>query len=78
MTRRWQAFVLIMAVLFAAALTSGAAFLSVASVGQPATGVLGAEWKCRNMMLFTSCTRVRHAEPTAQRVGRDAIRAERV
>jgi hypothetical protein len=62
-----------------ATLTAGAAFLSVAPADQSeATAVLGAEWQCRNMMLFTSCTRARHIEPAAQRLGRDMARVRRV
>jgi hypothetical protein len=82
MADRWQsrkAFVLVTATLVAAALSSGAAFLAAAPADPSAPGVvLGAEWQCSNMILFTSCTRVRHGEPVAQRVGQAAIPARRV
>jgi hypothetical protein len=65
--------------LLAATVTAGAGFLAVAAADQSgAAALLGAEWQCSNMMLFTSCTRVRHIEPAAQRMGRDIARVRRV
>ena len=73
-----KAFVL-MITLLAAAVIAGAAQLSVLPVGEPAaTAILGAEWQCSNMVLFTSCTRVRQLQPAAQRMGRDAHRVRPV
>jgi len=48
----------------AAALAGAAALISAAWALQPtADARLGDGWRCRTMAVYTSCTRVGHAEP---------------
>ena len=72
-----QAFVLL-AAFVAVAVVAGAASFSAVAVDEPAAAILGVEWQCSNMVLFTSCTRVRHLQPAAQRMGRDVHRVRPV
>ncbi|MGA7810724.1 hypothetical protein [Bradyrhizobium sp.] len=74
-TRQTHTAFVLTAVILVAAAIGGIASFSAVPADEPADiAILGAGWQCSNMVLFTSCTRVRHLQPAAHRMGRDAHR----
>lgn len=63
-----------LAFVVAAAISLGAmGYLSLAIAWpRPVASVLGPEWQCHRVTVFTSCTRVEQVEPAAERLGKDA------